>query len=210
MVTDGKETCAGARLAGYTSTKSILCAPEANALYVNYTSVKGKKKTYIWQRSPERDPGTASHLPWRDNLPVLSLRREGAQSHQRCEKQGTITQKHPQGPIRKEQITEASFHQALLAKTAETAGRLHGQHHSSRLQWELKDSGQIPKFWFVFLKEMEEGLGFDQPAPYALWGILFFLPKYVGQSVSLCIFPLSFFLIEDFMKVDREETKAFV
>lgn len=121
MVTDGKETCAGAHLAVYTNIKSLLCTPEANVLYVNYTSVGKKKKDPHMAEEPRMRPGAASHLPWRDNLPVPSLRKEGARSHQSCGKQA-IPQKHPRAHQKsKNRITGASFRQALLAQTAETA-----------------------------------------------------------------------------------------
>lgn len=209
MVTDGKETCAGARLAGYTSIKSLLCAPEANALYVNYTSVKGKKNPHMAEE-PWKRPGGCKPPPLKRQPPRAEFKEEGSSVPSELREAGHNHSEAPSGAHQKrtESLTRHSIRLCLQRLQKQQRGCT--ANTTPQGCSELKDSGQTPKFWFVFLKEMEEGLGFDQPAPYALWGILFFLPKYVGQSVSLCIFPLSFVLVEDFMKLDREETKAFV
>lgn len=110
MLTGGKETCASAHLAVDTSIKSLLCTPEANMLHVNYTSV-GRGGVHMVEK-PAMRLRAASHLPRRHNLGMLSLRREGAGSHQGCGKQGTVSQKHPQGPIRKAR-TESLRHPSI-------------------------------------------------------------------------------------------------
>lgn len=103
-------------------------------------------------------------------------------------------------------ITDTSFHQALLAQTAETAARPLDHHHHSELQPELKDAGLTPEFAFVFSKRCEDAPDFNQPSHMGVKNYLSLsLPKHVWHSVSLCISPFSVFIMEDFVKSGRGE-----
>lgn len=85
-------------------------------------------------------------------------------------------------------ITDTSFHQALLAQTAETAARPLDHHHHSELQPELKDAGLTPEFAFVFSKRCEDAPDFNQPSPYGRQELpLSLFPSMFG-TVSACAF----------------------
>ena len=46
MVTDGNQTYCGDHFAMYTNVESLCCTPETNIkLYVNYTSIKKRRKS---------------------------------------------------------------------------------------------------------------------------------------------------------------------
>lgn len=58
----------------------------------------------------------------------------------------------------KNKITDTSFHQALLAQTAETAARPLDHHHHPELQPELKDAGLTPEFALCFQSDAKTPL----------------------------------------------------
>lgn len=78
MVTDGKETCAGAHLAVYTNIKSLLCTPEANVLYVNYTSVGKKKKRPTYGRGAPNEAWGCKPPPLKRQPPSAEFKEGGS------------------------------------------------------------------------------------------------------------------------------------
>lgn len=188
MLTGGKEACASAHLAVDTSINSLICTPEANMLHVNYTSVGGGGVHMV--EKPGMRLRTASHLPRRHNLCMLSLRREGAGSHQGCGKQGTVSQKPPQGPIRKAR-TESLRHPSIRLVLHTLQKQLWGCSASTtpqgyRERWRIQGKPRSFVLFCFFKGNMEEGLGFNQPVPYGLWGILFFHSQVCWAE---CTFP---------------------
>jgi len=105
MVTDGKETCWCS--SGSVYKYQILTLHTWSWCVICQLYLSGEKKDPHMAEELRMRPGAASHLPWRDNLLVPSLRREGARSHQSCGK-------HPQGPIRKARTESLAHHSVRL------------------------------------------------------------------------------------------------
>lgn len=158
--------------------------------------------------------GAASHLPWRDCLAILSLgRRELGPIRAAGSKAQSL-----RGTIRNPSERQEQNHWRVTPSgSAYTDHRkkqwgcwINTTPQSCSQSWKIQGKHQsFVLFCFVLLREMEEGLGCNQPAPYGLEGILFFPSQLCWAKCQLLHFP-PFFIIEDFVKPDREEAKTFV
>lgn len=160
---------------------------------------------------PRTGQGTANHLPWLGSLLTLRLsheKEEGRTARPSCGSRGTITQKHPQGPIRKagtKSLTHRSIRLCARRLQEQQQGRSsHATLRSCRRS--RKTQGPHRRLLLCFKRDGKKALILISLPGTGFENSLFSFPSMFGK-VSACTFSLlSFFTIEDFVKSDRGET----
>lgn len=178
-------------------------------LFTSQPRWNDKLRKHAWE-GPRMGPGTASHPSWRGSLLPLRFhleQEEGKNGPSELWEPRLTYSEVPWGTHQKSRnrITDTPFHQAVCALAAETR-RQRGRFIIMPL-WAVAwaGTGRVDaRMRFCFFKrDGKKALILISLSHMGFKKGLFSFPTYVWKNVSLGIFPLPFFVSEDFVKPAR-------